>query len=125
MSILAKPLIYDISPQQFFYLLENNDGIVVIKFGATWCGPCRRIDPLLKKYYSQMPANVQCVVVDIDNCPEMYSYMRTKKMVNGVPALLAYAKGNTSYVPDASVVGGDPQQVADFFKRVYDASQRI
>jgi hypothetical protein len=40
-------------------------------------------------------------------------------MVNGVPALLAYYKTNTSVIPDASVIGADLKQINIFFNKVF------
>jgi hypothetical protein len=38
-------------------------------------------------------------------------------MVNGIPVILCYKKGNTSYIPDDSITGSDPAQLDAFFKR--------
>jgi hypothetical protein len=38
-------------------------------------------------------------------------------MVNGIPVILMYKKGNTSFTPDDSVTGADPTQLDAFFKR--------
>lgn len=123
---MVREVKYEIpSVSHFQELLLQNPGITIIKFGASWCGPCKRIESLLQNYYKQMPENVQCVVVDIDNSPEIYSFMRTKKMMNGVPALLCYLKGNHSYIPDGSTVGADPTQIKIFFQKCYQQSMNI
>jgi hypothetical protein len=38
-------------------------------------------------------------------------------MVNGIPVMLCYKKGNTNYIPDDSVTGSDPAALDLFFKR--------
>ena len=38
-------------------------------------------------------------------------------MVNGIPVMLCYAKGNLSFSPNDSVTGADPAQLDAFFKR--------
>ena len=123
---MPREIIYEINNlQEFKNLLQSNPGVTIIKFGAAWCGPCRRIEKPLHTYIHQMPDNVQCVIVDIDNCPEIYSFMKSKRMVNGVPALLAYKIGNNTYVPDDMNVGADYTQLQEFFQRCYKMSMSV
>ena len=64
-----------------------------------------------------MPATVQCAIVDVDDCFEIYAFLKTKKMVNGIPVILCYQKGNLNYIPNDSVVGADVNQINMFFQR--------
>ena len=114
-----------LSQSEFYELLQKNPGIIVIKLGATWCGPCKRIEPALNYYVKQMPPNVQICIIDIDECFELYSLLQKKRMVNGVPALIAYYKGNVSVIPDDVVVGADISQIDLFFNRVYNKSKTL
>ena len=109
--------------KEFNDLLTNNPGVIVIKLGATWCGPCKAIEPALHHYINQMPVNVQVCIIDIDECFELYSFLQTKRMVNGVPAVLAYYKDNLSFIPDASVIGADLKQLEIFFNKVFQYSK--
>ena len=38
-------------------------------------------------------------------------------MVNGIPVILLYKKGNVSYIPDDAITGADPADLDKFFKR--------
>ena len=38
-------------------------------------------------------------------------------MVNGIPVILCYKKGNTGFIPDDSITGADPGALDAFFKR--------
>lgn len=105
------------SRHDFIRLLEKNQGLVIIKFGATWCGPCKRIKPVLDGFFLTSPDNVICCDVDVDESFDLYSYFKSKKMVNGIPVVLCYKKGNVSYIPDDSVTGSDPNELDKFFKR--------
>lgn len=105
------------SREHLFRLLEKNPGLVIIKMGATWCGPCKRIKPVVDAFYASSPENVICCEIDVDESFDVYSYFKSKRMVNGVPVLLCYKKGNTGYIPDDSVTGADPAALDAFFRR--------
>lgn len=100
--------------------LQNNPGVFIMKLGAEWCGPCKRIEGLVKSCMDQAPANVQCAVIDVDEAIEVYGFLKTKRVVNGIPAILAYYQGNLNYVPDDVVIGSDQKQVIAFFQRCYE-----
>ena len=104
---------------EFQQILQNNTGVFIMKLGAEWCGPCKRIEGLVKSCMDQAPANVQCAVIDVDNSLEIYSFLKKNRVVNGIPAILAYYQGNTHYVPNDLVIGADNNQVVAFFQRSY------
>jgi thioredoxin-like negative regulator of GroEL len=103
--------------QELHTLLAKNDSMVIIKFGAEWCEPCRRIESLVDKCMSEMPTNVTCMKLDIDECIDIYAYLRSKKVVKSIPAIIAYKSGNTHFAPDDMVNTSNEQQVREFFER--------
>lgn len=110
----------------FKQLLSNNKGVFIVKFGATWCQPCKQIETQVSHGFSQMPANVQCVTIDIDECFEIYAFLKNKKMVNGVPVILAYYKNTLDkafYIPDEVVMGTDVAAINVFFQKCHLQSQ--
>jgi len=100
------------------YLL-NNPGIIIIKFGANWCVPCVRIDNLVRDSMKKMHIRVQNMILNIDESFELYNFFKNKRMVNGIPALLCFYKGNNTYIPDDSVSGANVNQITSFFDRCY------
>jgi len=102
---------------EFLKLLKVNPGLVIVKLGATWCGPCRKIAHLVEGFFASSPPDVICADIDVDESIDLYSYLKQKRMVNGIPVILLYKRGNVSFVPDDSVTGGDPGQLDAFFKR--------
>jgi len=102
----------------FQTLLQKNPGVVIIKLGAEWCGPCKTIEHPVTEWMKRMPKKtIQCIILDIDESFEIYATLKQKKMVNGIPAILAYYRGNVSIIPDDIVVGADLKQIKLFFDR--------
>ena len=105
------------SRNDFLNLLQNNPGLIIIKLGAEWCGPCKRIAPILEAFFATSPDTVLCADIDVDESFDFYAYLKSKKMVNGIPVILCYKKGNINYIPNDSITGADPVQLDAFFKR--------
>ena len=106
-------------------LMENNPGLILIKLGATWCGPCQTIEEDVKTMFDFMPNNVQCVSIDIDNNIDFYSFLRRKLVVNGVPVILCYQQVNLSNMPDDYMVGGNRATLQEFAQRVLKLAQQV
>lgn len=110
---------------QFFNMLEANQGLIIIKFGADWCKPCRKIKESVEKFFSQTPDNIICCDIDVDDSNEVYTFLRSKRMINGIPTILCYKKGNTEYTPDDSFTGTDLNGLDSFFKRCVIYSKNV
>jgi len=120
------PIIYSIdSVKQFQDLIENNNGIIIIKLGANWCGPCKKIEPYVMEVFNNVPENIQCIIVDIDECIDFYSFLKKKRVVNGVPVILCYLKYNKTFIPDDFVVGADKQRLNEFFIRCFEYCEKM
>ena len=115
---MSKEVISEIANREaFFTLLKHNQGIIVIKLGAEWCGPCKTIKKAVHGFFASSPPEVICADIDVDECFELYSLLKSRRVVNGIPVLLCYKKGNRTPIPDDSVVGADPAALDAFFKR--------
>ena len=102
------------SRHMFLEMIKNNPGHIVIKLGATWCGPCKRIESNVNEFFLKCPPNVLCGDIDIDESFDMYAFLKAKRMVDGVPSVLVYSKGNESFIPDEIHSGGDPVKFEAF-----------
>jgi thioredoxin 1 len=47
-------------------LLVNNDKLIVVDFYATWCGPCKIMDPILKELSEEYAGKVDFYKIDVD-----------------------------------------------------------
>tara|TARA_B100001093_G_scaffold335871_1_gene320730 strand:+ start:947 stop:1300 length:354 start_codon:yes stop_codon:yes gene_type:complete len=93
--------------------------LIIIKFTANWCGPCKNIKPITEEYIKKLPSSIKYIEIDIDESLDLYVFLKNKKMVNGIPAILAYYPGEKDnfYVPDDSCLGGNINNVKQFFER--------
>lgn len=115
---MSKQVISEIKDRTaFFHLLQHNTGLIVVKLGATWCAPCKTIEKTVHGFFASSPPEVICADIDVDQCFDFYSFLKSKKMVNGIPVLLCYKKGNSTFIPDDIVTGADPQGLHQFFTR--------
>ena len=57
--VLDKEIITSIpSRKDLMDIINKNDGILVLKFGAEWCGPCKKIEKQVVDWFNILPANV-------------------------------------------------------------------
>ena len=104
--------------QTFMNYLKENDGIMVFKFGAEWCRPCRNIQEDLEHHFANSHKNIYCFDLNVDMCVDVYSFLKQKRQINGIPAILAYKKDNKTFAPDLSHTGSNKAELANFFNKL-------
>ena len=75
----------EINTSEFDTHVLENDGIVLVDFSATWCGPCKMQKPVLE----QMEDQLEIYSVDVDQSPELAG----RYNVNAVPSLMLFKGG--------------------------------
>lgn len=95
----------------------KNKELIVIKFTADWCGPCKLIKDMCMEFEKNKPSSIQYYEINIDESIDLYMKLKKMKMVNGIPALIAYKNGSKEhwYVPDAFHIGSDKKGLNVFF----------
>ena len=72
------------------YNINNEDGEylgsipAIVDFNATWCGPCRRIAPILEELAAEYAGKIVIYAVDVDKCPEIAQ----KFEISSIPAIM-------------------------------------
>lgn len=67
---------------------RTSDGLVLVKFGAPWCGPCKMITPTLTEI-SRNRNDVAILEVDTDESPALASQFQ----IRGIPAIFVMKDG--------------------------------
>lgn len=62
---------------------------VLVDFTATWCVPCREVDPIVEELMVEMAGRANIFKLDIDESPEVYEQLA----VNGVPTVIFFNHG--------------------------------
>ena len=114
---MTLPIIRNMTIPEFQQQLVNNPGVFFLKFTASWCGPCKQIETKVMEIFNKLPSTFQCANIDIDANPEIYNFLKSRRMVNGIPVILCYLRDNHNYIPDDMVMGSNMFQINAFFER--------
>jgi thioredoxin 1 len=69
--------------------ISNAAEPVLVDFSATWCGPCKVLEPILEKLAASAGGRFRVAKVDIDDAPET----ARKYNVRGAPTLVVLVNG--------------------------------
>lgn len=83
--------------------LINQTKVSVVKFGASWCGPCKMLAPVLEKLADDM-ADVTFVDVDVDD--EEASTIVSEAKITSVPLIVVTKNG----FPRERILGFRPEE---------------
>ena len=78
-----------VSTDDFSTKVLEADLPVLVDFTATWCVPCREVDPIIDELAKEVEGKVKIFKLDIDNSPEVYQEYK----VNGIPHILFFRDG--------------------------------
>jgi thioredoxin 1 len=69
--------------------VEEQAGLTVVDFWATWCGPCRMIAPILEQLVDEYAGRVTVAKLDVDANPKAAARFG----VRSIPTLLFFKDG--------------------------------
>lgn len=91
-----------IDSDEFVQNVENTNGVVVVDFFATWCGPCKMLGPVFEGVSNKMGDKAKFFKVDIDENLNIAQKYR----ISAVPTMIIFKDG----VPVESLAGFMPEQ---------------
>lgn len=81
---------------------QVQNGVKLVDFWATWCGPCKMIAPVLEELAQDFDGKADILKLDVDENPNTAA----KFEVMSIPTLIVFKDGE----PVDKVVGFQPEE---------------
>ncbi len=91
-----------INTSQFRGSVEENQGVVVVDFFATWCGPCKMLAPVFQEVANEFEGKADFYKIDIDASLDIARQFS----VSTVPTVIIFRNGE----PIERLVGFMPKE---------------
>ena len=80
---------FEVTDTDFETEIEKHEGLAVVDFWATWCGPCRIIGPVLDQLAVEYEGKAKVAKLDVDS----NSRTAIRFNVRSIPAVLFFKNG--------------------------------
>jgi thioredoxin len=92
--------IIGICDQEFGELIKSSDR-VMIDFNAKWCAPCKKMNPYILKFQTEMKDKIKIVQLDADENKTILEQLK----LDALPTIIIYEKGkevwrNVGYISE-------------------------
>jgi thioredoxin 1 len=67
----------------------QNEGVVLVDFWATWCGPCRMVSPIIDELAREYDGKIVVGKINVDEEPELSEKYR----VMTIPTVIVFKAG--------------------------------
>jgi thioredoxin 1 len=88
--------LHEADDDSFDSVVLKAPGAVLVDFSATWCGPCKKLEPIVAEIASEYDGRLKVVKVDVDRAPATAARFG----VLSVPTVLLFRDGS---VKDQSI----------------------
>jgi thioredoxin 1 len=86
---MANPNVHVFNDLNFDQEVISSDQPVLVDFTAAWCGPCKRLAPIVDEVANELIGKVKVGKLDIDESPATAA----KFGVRGVPTVMLFRGG--------------------------------
>ena len=79
----------EVNDSDFETEVLNSDQPVLVDFWASWCPPCKMMEPVVDKFRAQVADDARVVGINIDRNPQTAAAYS----VDGLPTFIVFSKG--------------------------------
>lgn len=98
-------MVKEIDVNSFDKEVKNSDKLTIVDFYANWCGPCRKLSPILEEVEQELSERVKFTKINTDENIET----ARQYQVSGLPTLLVFKNGEVAerlvgLMPKSSII---------------------
>lgn len=82
-------MIQELTDNDFSEVALSSQKTVLVKFGAEWCSPCKKLVPVLEELHKENSEEVLIVTVDVDKSPNTASQYG----IMSIPTMIFFKDG--------------------------------
>jgi len=101
-KLIKTMAVIQMTDDRFEEVVLQSELPVMVDFGATWCGPCRKVEPIIEELSEEYEGKVVAVKCDVEECPGTAA----KFGIMNIPTVLFFKGGQ----PVDKNVGAAPKK---------------